>query len=108
MVILRAIHYFDDYLSSLNSSADSPPPRYPKDSVRPALSAHFHLARLWEKLLVAGEETTEEGARTKMGNKVRSLHHFQSLVDYCERNPEAEELMAAELPLCREMARWER
>ncbi len=106
-VVDRAVHYFDEYLSSLNdSSTGEAPKKFPAESVRPALSAHFHLARLWDKYLVSDKpEGAASAARTKLRNKIFVLDHFRAIVDYCERNPDSESVVAAELPLCREMAR---
>ncbi len=101
-VVDRAVHYFEEYLSTLGEG-NSLPSRLPADSVRPALSAHFHLARLRDKYLISGEDA--EVARRRLENKVCGLRHFRQIVDYCDRNPEAEGAVAAELPLCREMAR---
>ena len=62
-----AVRYFGEYLDTLTggggaggegndeeeeAATTTTMKRFPSDSVRPALSAHFHLARLWDKYLV--------------------------------------------------------
>ena len=73
------------------------PSRFPVSVVRPALIAYFHLARLYDRVIVIGDPDR------KLKNKVRTFCHFKTLVDYCERNPEDAGVVEAELPVCKEM-----
>ncbi len=100
-IVDRAIYYFTEYLSTLNDDqTGQPPSKYPYDSARPALAAHFHLARLCDKHLLSNND-----AKRRLDGKIASLSHFRTIVDYCERNPDHAEAVAVELPVCVEMAK---
>ena len=97
-LIDRGINYFISYLETLkDSKTGEMPQEFYHDSVRPALVAYFHLARMWDKYVVP------ENSEVKLRNKMQTLSYFKRVVDYCERNPDAETVIPAELPLCREM-----
>ncbi len=118
-----SIRYFERYLETLfpGAGADAPEGEvaFPEDSVRPALVAYFHLARLWDRYVLP------EGTKEKLECKTKSLHYFNQVrnvclgpqvhgrltayspspqvVQYCDRHPRAGDVMLLELPLCREM-----
>ncbi|XP_069177334.1 KIF-binding protein-like isoform X1 [Procambarus clarkii] len=92
-----SIQYFLHYLDSLkDTSTGEQPTVYTEDSVRPALVAWFHLGRLWSKLIAASQQT-------KLQNLSQSLQNYKRLVEYCDKNPECQSVMAQELAVCREM-----
>ncbi|KAG0713528.1 KIF1-binding protein [Chionoecetes opilio] len=92
-----SIQHFLHYLDSLkDKTTGEQPTAYPEDALRPALVAWFHLGRLWSKLL------TSEPV-TKMQNYMQSLQNYKRLVEYCDRHPESQSVMAQELAICREM-----
>lgn len=92
-----SIQYFLHYLDSLKDIITGEQPTvYSEDSVRPALVAWFHLGRLWSKLVATNHQT-------KIQNLAQSLQNYKRLVEYCDRNPHCQSLMAQELAVCREM-----
>ena len=95
-LIDSSIETFKKYLGTLNTK-DEPLKKYPEDSVRPALVAYFHLARLHDKYVLP--ETSEQ----KLKNKMETYCCYKHVVDYCQKYPEAKELVRTELPLCEEM-----
>ena len=97
----KAINFFITYLESLaDAKTKKMPETFYADSTRPALVAYFHLARLWDKFIVS-----ETSAERKIKNKLQTMAYFQRVVDYCDRNPDAENVVSGELPLCREMVK---
>ena len=51
-------------MDTLKKTDGTPPDTYPEDDVRPALIAHFHLARLYDKYLLPDEP--QQKLRNKM------------------------------------------
>lgn len=92
-----SIQHFLHYLDSLkDKTTGEQPTTYPEDALRPALVAWFHLGRLWSKLI------TSEPV-TKMQNLIQSLQNYKRIVEYCDRHPESQSVMAQELAISREM-----
>ncbi|XP_042237944.1 KIF-binding protein-like isoform X2 [Homarus americanus] len=92
-----SIQYFLHYLDSLKDRATGEQPTvYPEDALRPALVAWFHLGRLWSKLVATSPQT-------KLQNLSQSLQNYKRLVEYCDKNPHCQSIMAQELAVCREM-----
>ncbi|CAL4064815.1 unnamed protein product, partial [Meganyctiphanes norvegica] len=87
------LHYLD---SMKNHSTGEQPEKYNEDSVRPALVAWFHLGRLWGKLICSDNQT-------RLHNLAQSLTNYKRVVQYCDTNPECQQLMTQELAICREM-----
>jgi len=92
-----SISAFRAYLETLNKPDGSAPDTYPEDDVRPALIAHFHLARLYDKYVLP------ENPQQKLRNKMQTYLCYTHVVEYCRKNPKAKEVMQIELPLCEEM-----
>ncbi|TRY63637.1 hypothetical protein TCAL_00816 [Tigriopus californicus] len=97
--VSKAVSFFKAYLDSLQNKEGHMPDPFPAEICRPALVAYFHLARLFDKFMVA-ERTTEA-----FKNKLQVYYYFKKIVDYCQSHPEAEGVVAEELPLCQEMVR---
>lgn len=97
--VAKAVSYFKAYLDSLQNKDGIMPDPFPTEICRPALVAYFHLARLFDKFMVA-ERTTEA-----LKNKVQVYCYFKEIVDYCQNHPEVKEVVSEELPLCQEMVR---
>lgn len=97
----KSIYYFQRYLKTLNTGKDkeTKPDKYAADSVRPALVANFHLARLYDKYQVP------ENSREKLGYKIQTYANFKAVVDYCQRHEEASGVVQEELKICQEMVR---
>ncbi|KAK7060072.1 hypothetical protein SK128_008486 [Halocaridina rubra] len=92
-----SIQHFLHYLDSMkDSTTGEQPEQYSEDSVRPALIAWFHLGRLWSKLVSSNPQS-------KLQNIAQSLQNYKRVVDYCERNPECQSIIAEELAICKEM-----
>ena len=97
----KSIYYFQRYLKTLNTGKDktTKPDKYAADSVRPALVANFHLARLYDKYQVP------EDSQEKLGYKIQTYANFKAVVEYCKRNEEAAGVVQDELKICQEMVR---
>ena len=74
------------YLETLNKPDGSAPDTYPEDDVRPALIAHFHLARLYDKYVLP------ENPQQKLRNKMQTYLCYTHVVEYCRKNPKAKEV----------------
>ena len=92
-----SIKTFQLYLTTLNTNDNKLPEKYPEENERPALVAYFHMARLYDKYILP------ERSEAKLKNKMQAFGCYQYIVDYCQRNPDAEDCVQAELPLCQEM-----
>ncbi len=98
-LIAKSLFYFEEYLSTLKDGDGRMPSTFSADTVRTALVAHFHMARLSDKCLVAGDE------QQRLRNKMQAYLHFKAIVDYCAQHKEAVGVVAAELPICQDMVR---
>ena len=74
------------YLETLNKTDGSAPDTYPEEDVRPALIAHFHLARLYDKYVLP------ENPQQKLRNKMQTYLCYTHVVEYCRKNPKAKEV----------------
>ena len=78
--------FYRAYLETLNKPDGSAPDTYPEDDVRPALIAHFHLARLYDKYVLP------ENPQQKLRNKMQTYLCYTHVVEYCRKNPKAKEV----------------
>ena len=96
-LVHQSIKFFQSYLDSLKRNGELPE-KFDEDSVRPALVAHFYIARLYSKLICADR-------RGKVENLKKSLDIHQYLVKYCDTHPDMPEgSFKDELDVSREMA----
>ncbi len=98
LLTLKAIAYFERYLETLKTGeGGTMPSRFAGSIARPALIAYFHLARLYDKIVVFREPDRA------LANKAKVYFYFKAIVDYCRRNPEDAHVVERELPVCSEM-----
>jgi len=93
----QSIKFFQSFIDSLKHKG-ALPEKFDEDTVRPALVAHFYIARLYSKIICADKQT-------KVENLKKSLHIHQYLVKYCDTHPDIpEKAFKEELGVSREMA----
>ncbi len=91
-----SINSFRAYLATLNKSDGSLPDKFAPEDTRPALVAYFHLGRLYDRYMIPAR------GEQKLKNKVQTFCCYKQVVDYCEKYPEAVEVMGDELAICAE------
>ena len=92
-LVSASINSFNKYLDTLGKN----PTKYPEDNERPALVAYVHLARLYDKYILADQEQ-------KFRNKMQTYICYKHVVDYCKSNPvSGPASVEQELPICEEM-----
>ncbi|XP_032687373.1 KIF-binding protein-like [Odontomachus brunneus] len=80
-----SINHFRSYLDSLETGkSDDGVPRYSDDLLYQALYTHFHIARLYNKIITSD-------LQLRMENTQKSLEAYQSVVNYCDKHPEKTE-----------------
>ncbi|XP_012261040.2 KIF-binding protein-like [Athalia rosae] len=91
-----SIKYFQSFLDSLvDPATHNLPDRFSDDVVRPALFAYFLLGRLHYKIITPDKHAQLENLRN-------SVNAYKSLIDYCDKDPKAAELMKVELSVCKD------
>ncbi|CAN0013755.1 KIF-binding protein [Lampetra fluviatilis] len=91
-----ALTHYQKFLDSLCNSRGETPATLDIDVVRPALVAKFRMGRLHSKLMVSD-------TASRLANARLSLECYRYVVDYCDQNPDVEEVAQPELELSREM-----
>ena len=87
---------FKAYLGTLHTQEGKAPDKYPEDSLRPAMMAYFHLARLSDKYVT-------DNPQQKIKQKMQSFCYYKQIVDYCQLHPEAQVVLEHEFPICQEL-----
>ena len=87
-----AIDNFTKFLDSLEASKTD---KFPDETVRPALCAYFHLGRLYNKFITPDK-------KVQLHNVKKSLDAYTFLVNYCEKDLKAVDLMLVELNICKD------
>lgn len=93
---LSSIKYFREFLDTLKNPNGEFPESLDGDVERPAVVAHFYLARLHSKVLASEQQD-------KLDWKRRSLQFYQWIVDYVQRNPKCTASVQKEFEICQEM-----
>ena len=93
-----SINNFTLFHETLKNADGSFPKTFNEDTVRPALLAHFHMGRLYDKYVGIPEVSQQ-----KIKNKLQSYCHFKTIVDYCSAHDGMDEVMKNELPICKEL-----
>ncbi|XP_043469147.1 KIF-binding protein-like [Leptopilina heterotoma] len=94
-----SIKNFEKFIESLKSSkifVDTN--KFPDEMVRAVLSAYFHVGRLYNKFITPDKQQQLE-------NVEKSYNAYSFLVNYCERNSNAKELMHVELSVCKDFVK---
>ncbi|XP_060557605.1 KIF-binding protein-like [Ruditapes philippinarum] len=95
-LVSDSIKYYQEYLNTLKGGKPMYPDEFPVNDVRPGLVAMFCMGRLFSKFLTGD-------VQTRLLNIKKTKDCYQFLVDYCERNPSAVQLVESELEICKEM-----
>ena len=90
----QAVKYFQGFIDSLKSKG-SLPKTYDETLVRPALVAHFYIARLLAKKICASKQA-------KVENIKKGLDLYQYTIDYCHSHPDMPSVFEEELRLAQE------
>ena len=87
------ISTFERFLSTMNDKKTKEKPEtYAEEHVRPALLAHFYIARFYSKLV-----------DNRLENLQESLNQYQIIVDYVDKHPSVNEQIEQEYQICKEM-----
>lgn len=93
-----AIKNYQSFLDSLDTRvSNAGVEQFPEDVLQPALFAHFFLGRLYYKIITPDKVMQLE-------NTENSIKEFRFVVDYCEKYPNAAEIMKDELSVSKELA----
>ncbi|GFR62217.1 KIF1-binding protein homolog [Elysia marginata] len=95
-LIQQSIDNYQAYIDSLKGGKPDLPEEFPEGDVRPALVAFFCMGRLHSKML-------EANPQRRMSLMAKSLECYKFLVDYCDRNLSAKDLVSSEYDICKEM-----
>ncbi|XP_051162908.1 KIF-binding protein [Leptopilina boulardi] len=94
-----AIKNFEKFIDSLKSSKIFiENNKFPDEMIRPVLSAYFHCGRLYNKFITPDKQQQLE-------NVQKSYSAYSFLVNYCERDSNAKDLMAVELSVCKDFVK---
>lgn len=89
----RGLATFERFLSTMaDKKSKQQPETYADEYIRPALLAHFYLARFHSKCL-----------KNRLQHLEDSLQQYQTIVDYVDRHPNAREHIEQEYSVCKEM-----
>ena len=72
--------------------------KIPENLVKPVLCSYFHLGRLYNKFITCDK-------KLQLENVKESLNSYKILVNYCEKNPDAQNLMTVELSICKDFVK---
>lgn len=96
-LINQSIKFFQSFIDSLKDKG-ALPETFAEDTVRPALVAHFYVARLHSKVICADRYL-------KVDNLKKSLDIYKYLVTYCDTHPDLPDMaFKQEIGVSREMA----
>lgn len=94
---LQSIEKYDAYLNTLKASGKSElPDEFPENDVRPGLVAMFCKGRLHSKFITPD-------VKQRIANIQKSIDCYKFVVDYCNKNVSAVDLVTDELNICKEM-----
>ncbi|XP_066596060.1 KIF-binding protein-like [Prorops nasuta] len=97
-LIKNAIRNFQLFLNSLKPEVTANGvEQFSEDVLQPALCAYFNLGRLYNKFITPDKSLQLE-------NTINGINAYKFIVDYCDKNPNAAEIMRTELNICRELA----
>ena len=95
-LIQQSIDNYQAYIDSLKDGKPDLPEEFPPGDVRPALVAFFCMGRLHSKML-------EANPSRRLALMAKSLECYKFLVDHCDKNASARELVSSEYDICKEM-----
>ncbi|XP_011303822.1 KIF1-binding protein homolog [Fopius arisanus] len=91
------INYYQKFLDSLKENETSPSVKeFPKELVKPALIAYFHIGTFYNKIVTPDK-------LVQLNNLKASVEAYKFLVEYCKRDEEAAQFMQAELNVCKDL-----
>lgn len=93
----KSIQHYTSFINCFKSLATNELPRtIPEDFEKPFLQAFFHIGALYSRYIVLDKEV-------KIRNDELSLQAYKRVVEYCQVNSRAADLVPQELPICRQM-----
>ncbi|XP_033323868.2 KIF-binding protein [Megalopta genalis] len=93
----NSINNYQRFLDSLDYCFDDPELReLPDDVLQPTLSSHFHIGRLYGKMITSDKVVQAD-------NTEKSINVLKFVVTYCTKYTAASEIMKSELYLCKEL-----
>ena len=96
-LVQQSIGKYQEYIDTLKVGTEKKlPSKFTNDDERPALVAFFCMGRLFSKFL-------DFEPVHKVENLKKSRDCYKFLVDYCNINPSAKEMMSTEYDICDEM-----
>lgn len=91
-----SIFYFNKFLDTLRNPQKVFPFPFDEDVEHPAIIAHFHIARLYSKIIAPVKSE-------KLSFLKKSLEYYAWIVDYVDKHPKCEQTVQKEVEICREM-----
>ena len=92
-----SFRFFKSFIDSLKHQGEMPK-TFDEDLVRPALIAHFHVARLYSQLMCGDRQSKVDALR-------KTLDYYQYIVDYREANRDMPKVIEDEFGIALEMVR---
>ncbi|KAG7209575.1 hypothetical protein KM043_015652 [Ampulex compressa] len=95
-LVENAIKNFQLFLNSLETGLlDTSIPELPEEVLESTLYAYFHLGRLYVKTITYDK-------RAQLDNIEKSIDAYKFILDYCEKYPDAAEIMHDVISLCKD------
>ncbi|XP_076626065.1 KIF-binding protein [Colletes latitarsis] len=99
-LVKNSIKNFQSFIDSLGiRTSDSEIRQFPDDVLRPALMAYIHVGRLYTKILLKDDSTRQ----ARLNCIQSSYNAYKFVIDYCEKYPDAADVIRVELKLCKEL-----
>lgn len=93
----KSIQHYTNFVNTFKAlSTNEIPKTISEDFEKPFLQAYFHIGALYSRYIVLDKQI-------KIRNDELSLQAYKKVVEYCEANPKAADLISQELPICRQM-----
>lgn len=92
----KGIGYFMSFIATLKDKNGKLPEVFADDVVRPALIAHFYIAKYFSKII-------ESSTNRKLHNLSKTELNYKFIVRYVEQNPQHASCVEKELPVIKEM-----
>lgn len=93
----KSIQHYTNFINSFKAlSTDELPKTLSEDYEKPFLQAYFHIGALYSRYIVLDKQV-------RIKNDELSLEAYKKVVEYCQINPKAADLIPQELPICTQM-----
>ncbi|XP_033736079.1 KIF-binding protein-like [Pecten maximus] len=95
-LVQQSIDHYKSYLDSLKNGKPDLPDEFSESDTRPALIAMFCMGRLISKFLLSD-------VQQRLQNIKKTSACYEFIIEYCNKFPDAAEVVALELSVCKEM-----